>query len=62
MMDMNVKMNKMMDIVEEKMPENGRVCIHMLLNDGHHDEYTATARSERWFLSHTLASHLNHMT
>ena len=41
MMDMNVKMNKMMDIVEEKMPEDGRVCIHMLLNDGHHDEYTA---------------------
>lgn len=50
MMDMNVKMNKMMDIVEEKMPEDTMTNIQR------------TARSGRWFLSHTLASHLNHMT
>lgn len=41
MTSMEDKMKRMMDIVEEKMPEDGRVCIHMILNDGHHDEYTA---------------------
>ena len=62
MMDMNVKMNKMMDIVEEKMPEDGRVCIHMSSMTDTMTSIQRTARSERWFLSHTLASHLNHMT
>ena len=40
-MDTKDKMQKMMQIVEEQMPDEGRLCIHMILNDGHHDEWSA---------------------
>ena len=41
-MEMKDKMQKMMEVVEKHTDEEGRVCVHKLLNDGHHDEYTAT--------------------
>ena len=40
-MDTREKMQKMMEVVEREMPDDGRLCIHMLLNDGHHDEWSA---------------------
>lgn len=38
------RMRKMMDVVEEYTPEEGRIKIHYLLNDGHDDEYSANAK------------------
>lgn len=40
-MNTEEKMNKLMKIVDEQMPDEGKLCVHMTLNDGHHDEWSS---------------------
>lgn len=48
-MNTEEKMKKMMKVVEEQMPDEGRLCIHMLLNEGHHDEWSAKYKISKMY-------------